>query len=170
MAQAFAQAKSLVIFRDNEPPTVVLAAHLDGSQSGVARVKACASYLRSERDADLAEARALDRKREIIPADPFFDPNSATPTSNPWRWIKSSDYPAAAIAEGRGGVSSFRLTVDASGSVSACEITGSSGHEDLDAITCTAIQREARFNPSPTGNFARYYSNRVTWKVPGKIS
>ena len=170
LAQAFARAESLVIFRDTEPPTTVLAASLLGSRAGVARIKPCVSYLRYERDSELAEAAALERKRAVIPADPFYDPSAAIPTSNPGRWVKSSDYPAAAILEKREGVAAFRLTVDAAGYVSACEITGSSGHGDLDAATCEAVRREARFNPARTGTATRIYSNRVTWKVPGKIS
>lgn len=170
LANAFARAESLVIFRDTEPVTTVLAASLMGSQAGVARIKPCVSYLRRERDDELAEIMALERKREVIPADPFFDPNAAVPSSNPGRWIKSSDYPAAAMLEKREGVAAFRVTVDASGLVSACEITGSSGHGDLDAVTCAAVQREARFNPARSGSSARHYSNRVTWKVPGKTN
>lgn len=170
LAASFASAKSLVIMRDTDPVTTVLAADLTGGRAGIAQVGLCVAYMRSERDAELAEAQALERKRQVIPADPFFDPSAATPTSNPGRWVKTSDYPASAMTENREGVTAFRLTVDADGGVSSCEITTSSGHADLDEAACTIVRREARFNPARSGAASRYYSNRITWRAHDKTS
>jgi TonB family protein len=90
----------------------------------------------------------------------------ARPENNPGNWVTPDDYPARALNEGREGATSFRLTVNAQGAVTECIITKASGHDDLDATTCSAISRRARFERAPVGAPERSYSNRVTWRIP----
>jgi TonB family protein len=96
---------------------------------------------------------------------PAMPPTAGTarPSNNPGSWVTTNDYPARALREERQGASSFRVVVNAQGVVSACEITQSSGHADLDAATCAAVQKRARFDPG-TGD--RSYRNRVQWRIP----
>ena len=91
------------------------------------------------------------------------------PRGNPGNWANANDYPSRALREEREGTTSFRVTVGANGRVADCQITGSSGHSDLDAATCKNIKRRARFRPSldsqgnkTTGTWA----SRVRWQIP----
>ncbi|WP_417603998.1 energy transducer TonB [Novosphingobium anseongense] len=88
---------------------------------------------------------------------------ASEPIGGPRSWESQNDYPSRAIREQVGGTTSFRLTVRPDGSVSNCEITVSSGHENFDQATCWAALQRARFAPArdkagrPTiGTFAYY--------------
>jgi len=91
------------------------------------------------------------------------------PRGNPGSWANANDYPSRALREEREGTTRFRLTVNADGRVSDCQVTGSSGHSDLDDAACKNLTRRARFKPSlnsrgePTTG---YYSNAVRWQIP----
>ena len=91
------------------------------------------------------------------------------PRGNPGSWANANDYPSRALREEREGTTRFRLTVNADGRVSDCQITGSSGHADLDEAACKNLTRRARFRPSldSKGNETTgYYSNAVRWQIP----
>ena len=91
------------------------------------------------------------------------------PRGNPGNWANANDYPSRALREEREGTTSFRVTVGADGRVSDCQITGSSGHSDLDDATCKNIQRRARFRPALDHNGepkAASWSSRVRWQIP----
>ncbi len=91
------------------------------------------------------------------------------PRGNPGNWANANDYPSRALREEREGTTSFRVVVNAKGRVDSCQITGSSGHSDLDAATCKNIQRRARFRPSldSQGNpTTGSWSSRVRWQIP----
>ena len=62
--------------------------------------------------------------------------------------IRPSDYPRAALKAGIGGRVEFRFTVAASGRVSDCAVTRSSGNAELDATTCRVIVQRFRYRPS----------------------
>ncbi len=91
------------------------------------------------------------------------------PRGRPGNWANANDYPSRALREEREGTTSFRVVVNARGRVDSCQITGSSGHSDLDAATCKNITRRARFRPSldAQGNpTTGTWSNRVRWQIP----
>jgi periplasmic protein TonB len=93
----------------------------------------------------------------------------AKPKNNPGSWATTNDYPSRALSQEREGTTGFRVTVDAGGKVADCQITGSSGHGDLDAATCSNVKRRARFEPAKDkdGNpTTGSYSSRVTWRIP----
>lgn len=104
------------------------------------------------------------------PAPPAPDLTTpGKPRGNPARWAGPDDYPARALREEREGSTGFRVAYDASGRVTSCEVTSSSGHPDLDELTCRLIQRRGRFDPgkdragNPVGST---YSNRIRWEIP----
>jgi TonB family protein len=104
--------------------------------------------------------------------DTVAHPRPTTPLGNPGTWATTNDYPVAALREERGGVVSFRLTVDATGQVSDCTITSSSGSPDLDVVTCALVTQRARFQPATDAkgkNTIGSYSNRVRWIIPDDI-
>ncbi len=105
----------------------------------------------------------------VAPPPPRVQPKSATPKGNPGNWATTNDYPTRALREEREGTTSFRVTVGPDGRVTSCEITGSSGSDDLDAATCSNVTRRARFNPATDGDgnpTSGSYSNRVRWVIP----
>lgn len=87
---------------------------------------------------------------------------------NPAAWVTAGDYPPRAMMEGRKGVTGFRLTVGADGLPTRCEITSSSGHDDLDAATCRTVMRRARIRPwrNERGEATPViFSSRVNWTI-----
>jgi TonB family protein len=93
----------------------------------------------------------------------------AQPLGNPGLWVGTTDYPAAALRQMQQGTTSIRLTIDALGRVSACDIVESSGFEQLDQQACTLASRRARFSPAKdaAGNaVSGSYQNRVAWRIP----
>jgi protein TonB len=102
-------------------------------------------------------------------APPTFAPRAAAPRNDPARWVVTDDYPSRDLREGNEGTTVFRVVVGSNGRVSACEIVRSSGHPDLDAATCKAVTRRARFDPATDGNGEKAvgtYSNSVRWQIP----
>jgi protein TonB len=106
------------------------------------------------------------------PPPPPAPPRAATkaaPRGNPGTWATPNDYPSRALREERTGTTTFRVTVGTDGRVVDCQVTGSSGHPDLDQATCANVQRRARFKPATDteGNPVQdTYSNRVRWVIP----
>lgn len=62
--------------------------------------------------------------------------------------IVNADYPRAARRVGAEGQVLVRFTVEPSGRVGACTVARSSGNADLDATTCSLIQKRYRFEPA----------------------
>jgi protein TonB len=80
-----------------------------------------------------------------------------------------TDYPSAALREGREGTSYFTATVGADGRVRRCVITRSSGSADLDAETCRLFSRSARFKPALDKDghpVEDTFSSKITWRLP----
>ena len=87
----------------------------------------------------------------------------------PGTWAGSLDYPSLALREEREGTTAFKLTVNKEGRVSDCTIISSSGHADLDEVTCNRVTARAEFYPAQdkTGQpTVGHYSNRVRWQIP----
>lgn len=105
------------------------------------------------------------------PVAPPAPPRIAKPLQprNPGSWVTNDDYPAAAIRAEQAGTTGFRLDVDASGKVSNCTVTSSSGSPLLDSTACALLRRRARFGPAEDagGNkIPAVYSNRFRWELP----
>lgn len=81
-------------------------------------------------------------------------------------WVSPYDYPVAALKEKRSGASEFILRVSAEGRPLSCEISGSSGSQDLDQQTCAMVMRRARFKPARDAAgraMPSVYRNRNSW-------
>ncbi|WP_322963364.1 energy transducer TonB [Sphingomonas fuzhouensis] len=63
-------------------------------------------------------------------------------------WVHPDDYPPASMRAGDEGRVSVQLHVDASGMVTGCQVTNSSGHPLLDAQTCRVLTLRAHFKPA----------------------
>lgn len=103
------------------------------------------------------------------PPPPTHTPKPPQPRNSPGSWATPDDYPTKAMREDRAGTTRFSVTVDAEGKVSSCQVTGSSGHSDLDDATCKLVTRRARFKPATNGEgnpTNGSYSNAVRWQIP----
>lgn len=85
-----------------------------------------------------------------------------------WRsgTIRDRDYPREASRAKAGGEVEVRFTIEASGRVSGCRVTRSSGDASLDETTCRLIQDRFRFKPATNAagdNVASQYGWRQSW-------
>jgi TonB family protein len=78
-------------------------------------------------------------------------------------------YPAAARAELREGTAHVAVDIDAKGMVTACRLVESSGHDDLDAASCTKLRELGQF-AAARDREDRPVEGRVTvevnWHIP----
>lgn len=98
-----------------------------------------------------------------------FDPVGAKPKGNPGKWVTDNDYRPRWIREEMSGAARFTLAIDASGKVTGCTVTRSSGHAPLDAATCALVTRRARFDAARDGNgkaVSGSYTGTITWRIP----
>lgn len=103
------------------------------------------------------------------PPPPRVQPKSPTPRGNAGSWANTNDYPSRSLREEKEGVTRFTVSVDASGRVTSCNVTGSSGTPELDSTTCSLIQRRGRFNPATDGEgkpTTGSWSSSVRWQIP----
>ena len=98
-----------------------------------------------------------------------FDPVGAKPKGNAGKWVTNDDYRPRWIREDMSGAARFTLSIDASGKVTGCTVTRSTGHAPLDAATCDLVTKRARFDAARDGNgkaIAGSYSGTITWRIP----
>lgn len=82
------------------------------------------------------------------------------PRESPGNWVTDNDYPTGPLMRGQQGVVNFRLSVDSSGAVTACNIQQSTRPAEFDEAVCKALTRRAKFHPAldAQGNtLASYY-------------
>ena len=104
----------------------------------------------------------------LPPETQRFTPEGAKARNNPGSWVTENDYSSRAIREGMEGVARFSLTIGADGRVTGCQITGSSGHQELDTATCQLVSKRARFDPARNANGDKVegtFSSAVRWRI-----
>lgn len=89
-------------------------------------------------------------------------------TKAAWRsgTIRDRDYPRDASRAKAGGEVEVRFTIEASGRVSGCRVTRSSGDASLDQTTCALIEDRFRFRPATNASgepVASQYGWRQSW-------
>ncbi len=85
-----------------------------------------------------------------------------------WRsgTIRDRDYPREASRAEVGGEVETRFTIEASGRVTGCRVTRSSGDASLDRTTCALIEERFRFKPATNAAgepVASQYGWRQSW-------
>lgn len=126
---------------------------LKGTQAALATVDSC-----------LADLRANPPK----PAAPAITVR-AKPKNDPARWVGFRDYNKLGKREGGSGMVGFRLQIGVKGRVKGCEISRSSGYDDIDKATCKAVSKRARFHPAKNSkgqSVPDSYSSRVRLQLP----
>lgn len=63
-------------------------------------------------------------------------------------WFTSDDYPPAALRAAEEGRVVYRVSVDANGRATKCDIMTSSGSPVLDVKTCDIVEMRGRFEPA----------------------
>jgi TonB family protein len=94
----------------------------------------------------------------------------AEPAGSPQSWVRNMDYPVASLRAREQGITTFRLTIEADGSVGECAILMGSGSEILDYTTCALMRKRAKFRPArdTAGNPVRdLWISRFSWEMPG---
>lgn len=104
-----------------------------------------------------------------------FDPDvidglrsTATPISNPGEWVRSTDYPKAALSRRERGSVRLRFTVTATGKVEDCVVIESAS-PTLDGETCRLVLARARYSPAldkdgkPVATFKSFHFG---WWIP----
>jgi TonB family protein len=94
----------------------------------------------------------------------------AKPQGAPGTWVTNNDYPQAAVRDRVSGATVFRLTIDPTGTVSACNIVISSKSDLLDRTTCTLMLKRARYSPALDANgkpVADIVVERFIWMLWG---
>lgn len=90
------------------------------------------------------------------------------PAGNPGKWVTMEDYPFSALRSEAEGVTRFTLKIDAEGAPAECNVTNSSGHDDLDSTTCALMEERARFKPALDAQgkpVAATWSSSVRWMI-----
>lgn len=98
-----------------------------------------------------------------------FDPIGAKPRNDPAAWLGQRDYKPSWLRRELMGTARFRLDISATGTVTGCRVTGSTGHAELDEATCALVQRRARFEPARGSSgqpVAGSYTGSVLWQIP----
>ena len=84
--------------------------------------------------------------------------------------ITYEDYPAQALREEDTGQARVMLLVDESGKVADCLLEKTSGNASLDAMTCVAFVKRARFHPAAdaAGKPMKDVTHQtVSWRISG---
>lgn len=107
----------------------------------------------------------------MFPAAAFAQDKVAVPAKplNANEWVRSEDYPPAALRAEAEGTVTFELLMTADGMIYDCNVTEPSGNDDLDAATCTLVRERAKFEPAKDAAgkpLASLYKGRVKWKLP----
>lgn len=86
---------------------------------------------------------------------------------DPGSWVSEDDYPAEALSGQVEGRTEFRLSIDARGRVTACDILNSA-NAALDAATCRLMVQRARFEPArdAAGAVASTHTSSIDWRLP----
>ena len=98
-----------------------------------------------------------------------FAPVAAKPRNNPGGWLRDRDYKSSWVRREYQGVAGFRLDISATGTVTGCRVTSTTGHAELDEATCSLIRERARFEPArgTSGEpVAGSFSSSVAWVLP----
>lgn len=81
-------------------------------------------------------------------------------------FFKEDDFPSGALSRDAVGTIEARVTINVDGRPVDCHIMQTSGHKDLDEVTCAAMVKRGRFMPGQDKSgrpLASPYVFRVTW-------
>ena len=112
--------------------------------------------------------RFTARIQWALPAEAAEPAEHARARANLASYVWNNDYPTGALARMEQGTVGFNLDVSEEGRVTYCNVTSSSGSEELDLTTCRIMLERARFEPArdPEGHpVPDRVSARITWRL-----
>jgi TonB family protein len=98
-------------------------------------------------------------------------PRVAVPATGPpslAALVSNEDYPPEALRNEQQGTVAVTLAIDATGRVSRCRVTESSGFVSLDRATCRLLSARARFSPARDAAGRAVpdtYPQRIRWTI-----
>ena len=98
-----------------------------------------------------------------LPSSPIAPPTPAIPVQT-GNWVTDEDFRNS--RSNGGGTTVFELALSETGAIDHCRVTQSSGHDQLDILTCALLAERGRFRPAKDQHgrpIASLYSNRVHW-------
>ena len=119
---------------------------ITGADKAMAAVRQCVDSKLPEWGVD---AKAFDALRK-----PPTDIEDAS-------WISYTDYPADAADNNQMGTVITRMSMDATGRVTACNVVVSSGTQSLDDATCRAALKRGQFHPAIGADGAPTAAQRI---------
>jgi protein TonB len=84
-------------------------------------------------------------------------------------YIGDNDYPPTALRANQQGTVTFLMAIGADGRLTDCIVTGSSGSEAIDNVTCRIMRDRARFTPArdAQGNPVEdVQTSMIRWSLP----
>lgn len=90
----------------------------------------------------------------------------AAPIANPGRWLRSEDFPYAALTQGHNGIVRFRLDVAPDGAVIGCRVLYRTNPDNFADLSCKLVRQRARMTPAldAAGKPVKdYYINTIRW-------
>lgn len=182
----FARARQLGLHAG--PGTDQSALPLTGAGLGIAQGRRCLDSLRYEArsaastitptPSPASAQRVAALSNRLDSAIPVASTTAATvariaqgpvPRGSKSGWMANVDYPSEALRAGEQGAVTVKLAVDTSGGVSSCDVVKSSGSASLDAETCRAVRRRARYTPATDERgqaVASVDQHTVRWALP----
>ena len=118
------------------------------------------------------QPRTLPGPTKLAPPAPTptgFDPVGAKPRNDPGAWLSDRDYKPSWARRDLTGTATFKLDIAASGKITGCRVTRSTGHTVLDDATCVLVQKRAKFEPARGRSgepVAGSYTGSVLWQLP----
>jgi len=88
--------------------------------------------------------------------------------NEPARWLKSSDFPPAALSRGQSGIVQIRLDIAETGAVSGCHILHRTSPDQFADLSCKLIMQRAKLSPAldASGKQVRsYYVTKILWLI-----
>ena len=110
----------------------------------------------------------LVRRWGLDPIEQAARRRPPVPLSNPGRWAIPEDYPLKALKRGQQAIINFRLSVDATGKATECEIQRAYANELFVTKTCDILMARASFEPAISAEgqpIASYFVSSVRWII-----
>lgn len=88
------------------------------------------------------------------------------PIGNMSRWLRSEDYPNAALMEGHNGMVRFRLDVGPDGAVTGCRVLYRTNPDDFADLSCKLLLQRALMTPALDAAGAPvkdYFVSQIRW-------
>lgn len=166
--EAFQSAQTLSILKGDE---MIAAISLAGSSAAFEQLEACAAQW-PDGFVPTIPPPLPPMNRVMVPEPDLTTPQEPNLRPEPLsasNWITADEYPSGPLSRKEEGRLVMRLSINAQGRVSACEVTETSGYAELDERTCELLRQRARYQPGTDASGQRVDTTMTlgfTWNLP----